>query len=222
MPLCDDAATVISGFSNVPPQVRGHVRDLRIRWALEEIGRDYRLDLIDAMAPRSGEYRQWQPFGQVPAFDDGEIRMFESGAILLYLGEQDPHLLPTAPQARWQAITWLFAAGNSVEPALAHLNGLDLFFAQEPWAEQARPGAVKQARRKLASLQKALGERTWLAGPFSIADVLMVTVLRLLDHTDILAEFPALAAYKARGEARPAFARALAEQLEAYVAPTGE
>lgn len=222
MPVCDNAATVISGFNNVPPQVRGQVRDLRIRWALEEIGRDYRLELFDAMAPRSPEYREWQPFGQVPAFDDGEIRMFESGAILLYLGEQDPRLLPIASATRWQAITWLFAAGNSVEPHLAEVNALDIFFSHEPWAAQARPGAVKLAQRKLSALQKALGEREWLAGPFTIADIVMVTVLRLLDHTPILNEFPALAAYKARGEARPAFTRALTEQLGAYSAPAGE
>lgn len=222
MPVCDNAATVISGFNNVPPPVRGVVRDLRIRWALEEIGRDYRMELFDAMAPRSEEYREWQPFAQVPAFDDGEIRMFESGAILLYLGEQDPRLLPIASAPRWQAITWLFAGMNSVEPHIMQVNAIDIFYVGEAWAEQARPGAVKQAERKLAVVEKALADRDWLAGPFSIADILMVTVLRCLDHTQMLERFPALTAYKARAEARPTFVRALTEQLDAYSAPAGE
>ncbi|WP_395394592.1 glutathione S-transferase family protein [Novosphingobium sp. BL-8A] len=222
MPVCDNAATVVSGFNNVPPPVRGVVRDLRIRWALEEIGRDYRMELFDAMTPRSDEYREWQPFAQVPAFDDGEIRMFESGAILLYLGEQDPRLLPIASATRWQAITWLFAGMNSVEPHVLQINAIDIFYVNEAWAAQARPGAVKLAEKKLAVVEKALADRDWLAGPFTIADILMVTVLRCLDHTDMLAAFPALAAYKARAEARPAFRRALTEQLEAYSAPAGE
>lgn len=222
MPVCDNAATVVSGFNNVPAPVRGVVRDLRIRWALEEIGRDYRMELFDAMTPRSAEYREWQPFAQVPAFDDGEIRMFESGAILLYLGEQDPRLLPIASATRWQAITWLFAGMNSVEPHVLQVNAIDIFHVGEAWAAEARPGAVKLTEKKLAVVEKALADRDWLAGPFTIADILMVTVLRCLDHTDLLDGFPALAAYKARAEARPAFRHALAEQLDAYSAPAGE
>ncbi|TCM21845.1 glutathione S-transferase [Novosphingobium sp. PhB165] len=222
MPVCDNAATVISGFNNVPPPVRGQVRDLRIRWALEEIGRDYRMELFDAMAPRTDQYREWQPFGQVPAFEDGETRMFESGAILLYLGEQDERLLPTDPATRWQAITWLFAAVNSVEPFVTQVTALDLFHAGEAWVAEARPGVVQLAERRLAVTQKALRDREWLAGPFSIADIVMVTVLRCIDHTAILEGFPVLAAYKARAEARPAFIQALTEQLDAYSAPAGE
>lgn len=219
MPQCDSASTVLTAYADVPAPVRGQVRDLRIRWALQEIDRDYRVDLLDVFKPRPDSYKAWQPFGQVPAFDDGQQQLFESGAILLYLGEQDARLLPVDPATRWQAITWLFAALNSVEPFVAQIAMLDLFQAGKPWAAEARPSAVKLLTARLVDLQTALGERDWLAGSFSIADILMVTVLRILDHTPILQDYPALAAYKARGENRPAFRRAHAEQLESYASP---
>lgn len=219
MPQCDSASTVLTAYADVPAPVRGQVRDLRIRWALQEIDRDYRVDLLDVFTPRPDSYKAWQPFGQVPAFDDGQQQLFESGAILLYLGEQDARLLPVDPAARWQAITWLFAALNSVEPFVAQIAMLDLFQAGKPWAVEARPSAVKLLTARLVDLQTALGKRDWLAGSFSIADILMVTVLRILDHTPILQDYPALAAYKARGESRPAFRRAHAEQLESYASP---
>lgn len=171
------------------------------------------------MKPKPDAYRQWQPYGQVPAFADGDLKLFESGAVLLYLGEQDERLLPREPAARWQAITWLIAALNSVEPGLMQIVTLDIFQARQPWAQEARPSAVEFARARLASTEAALGDREWFAGTFSIADIMMVTVLRNLDHTDILAEFPGLSANKARGEARPAFQRALADQLAGFHAP---
>lgn len=219
MPIEQTATTVVSGFDNVPGFAQGLVRDLRIRWALEEIGRPYRPQLMDAFAPRPDGYREWQPFGQVPAFDDGEIRLFESGAILLYLGEQDERLLPRDTAGRWQATSWLIAALSSVEPMLMQLVNLDVFQAGKPWTKEARPSAVELARARLKSTENALGDKDWLAGRFSIADIMMVTVLRNLNHTDILAEFPALSAYKARGEARPAFQQALADQLAGFAQP---
>ncbi|MGO4168540.1 glutathione S-transferase [Novosphingobium sp. PhB57] len=219
MPRSETASTVFTAYADVPPPVRGQVRDLRLRWAHEELGRDYRVEELDVYHPRPDAYREWQPFGQVPAFDDGTRKLFESGAILLYLGEQDERLLPAEPGARWLAITWLFAALNSVEPFVAQIGALDIFHAGKPWAAEARPSAVKLAQSRLAATQTALGDKDWIAGDFSIADILLVTVLRSLDHTAILAEFPALAAYKARGENRPAFRRALAEQLESYASP---
>jgi glutathione S-transferase len=219
MPRSETARPVFTAYADVPPPVRGQVRDLRLRWAHEELGRDYRVEELDVYHPRPDAYLEWQPFGQVPAFDDGEQRLFESGAILLYLGEQDARLLPQESKARWQAITWLFAALNSVEPFVAQIGALDFFHAGKPWAAQARPSALRLLEARLASTEAALGEKDWLAGSFSIADIVMVTVLRILDHTQVLDSYPKLAAYKARGESRPAFRHALAEQLESYASP---
>jgi glutathione S-transferase len=212
MPLDPNARTVVTGLNNAPDFTHGLVRDIRIRWALEEIGRPYRTRLFDAMAPRPADYRDWHPFNQVPALDDGEVRLFESGAILLYLGDQDERLLPRDAAGRWQATAWLIGALNSVEPTLMQIVSLDIFLADEPWAKAARPSAVEAARWRLAPVAEALGDREWLTGRFTVADIMMVTVLRSLGHTDLVGDYPKLAAYQARGEARPAFQRALADQ----------
>jgi len=207
------AHPVITGFANVPDFAKGKVRDLRIRWAMEEIGRPYRTELFDAMAERPTGYREWQPFGQVPAFDDAGLRIFESGAILLYLGEQDDRLLPSDKQDRWQAISWLIAALNSIEPVLMQIVSLDLFHAGKDWTVEARKAAVNLAEMRLTSLSNALGDRDWLTSRFSIADIAMVTVLRNIQHTDMLDAFPVIAAYRERGEARDAFIKAQAAQF---------
>ncbi len=212
MPLDPRAETVISALKNVPAFAHGNVRDIRIRWALEEIGRPYRVELFEGMTPRPDEYRRWQPFGQVPALKDGQVRLFESGAILLHLGEQDERLLPRESQARADVVAWCFAALNSVEPMIMRLATLDLFQSDKSWAKDARPSAVSMIEGRLHRVAEALGDQQWLAGGFSIADILMVTVLRNLDYTDILTGFPTLAAYKKRGEARPMFQQALADQ----------
>ena len=212
MPLDPTAETVISALRHVPAFAHGNVRDLRVRWALEEIGRPYRVELFDGMVPRPDDYRQWQPFGQVPAYADGAVRLFESGAILLHLGEQDERLLPREPQAKADATAWLIGALNSVEPMIMQIVMLDIFQAGKPWVKEARPSAVEFARSRLERVAEALGDEEWLAGGFSIADIMMVTVLRNLGHTDILGDFPALLAYKRRGEERPAFRQALADQ----------
>ncbi len=212
MPLDPTAQTVISALRHVPSFAHGNVRDIRIRWALEELGRPYRAELYDGMVPRPDDYRQWQPFGQVPAFKDGQVSLFESGAILLYLGEQDERLLPREPQAKADATAWLIGALNSVEPMIMQIVTLDIFQAGKSWAKEARPTAVDFARSRLKRVTEALGDNEWLAGPFTIADIMMVTVLRNLDRTDILDDFPVLKAYKQRGEDRPAFQQALADQ----------
>ncbi|HKT86653.1 MAG TPA: glutathione S-transferase family protein [Novosphingobium sp.] len=219
MPVDQTAKTVVTTFDNVPDFARGRVRDIRIRWALEEVGRPYRVQPLDVFAPRPEGYRDWQPFGQVPAFADADVRLFESGAILLYLGEQDERLLPRDPVGRWAATSWLIAALNSVEPMLMQIVNLDVFQAGQAWAKEARPSALELACARLKSTEDSLGEKDWLAGRFSVADIMMVTVLRNIDHTDILAQFPALSAYKARGEGRPAFQRALADQMAGYAEP---
>jgi glutathione S-transferase len=207
---------VLTAFSWVPDFARGLVRDLRIRWALEEIGRTYTTELLNARKPRPDSYLAWQPFDQVPAFRDGDLQIFETGAILLYLGEEDERLLPTEPQARWTATAWLFSALNSVEPFIARIASYDVFHKDEPWMPPAREAALGLCRQKLKRVSDALDGRHWLAGRFSIADIAMVTVLDALRHTSVVAEYPKLAAYKARGEERPAYRRALAAQLSDF------
>lgn len=212
MPLDPQAETVVAALKNVPGFAHGLVRDIRVRWALEEIDRPYRVELFEAMTPRPDAYRKWQPFGQVPAMADSQVRLFESGAILLYLGEQDERLLPRDPQARADAHSWLIAALNTIEPVIMELQMIDVFRAKEPWTKDARAGTVEFLRQRLRHTEEAIGPDGWLAGPFSIADIVMVGVLREIRHTDILADYPKLTAYKQRGEARPAFIQALADQ----------
>lgn len=220
MPIDPNAGTVVVALRDVPDFAHGLVRDLRVRWALEEIGRPYRTELYEGMTARPDDYRRaWQPFGQVPALDDGQVRLFESGAILLHLGEQDERLLPADPQARADALSWLIAALNTIEPVIMHLQSIDLFRAREGWTKEARPGTVDFLHRRLTHLDAAMADGGWMAGPFSIADIMMVTILREIRHTDILETYPKLVAYKDRGEARPAFRQALADQSADLGAP---
>lgn len=203
---------VLTAFDWVPEFARGLVRDLRIRWALEEMGAPYQTELLNARAPRPEAYLARQPFDQVPAFADGEVELWETGAILLYLGEQDDLLLPADGQPRWDAISWLFSALNSVEPFVTRITTYDLFHKDKPWMPEAREASLGLCRQKLGRVTAALAGKDWLAGRFSVADIAMITVLNNLRHTDLVAEHPALAAYKARGEDRPAYKRALAAQ----------
>jgi len=215
MALNENATIEITAFKLVPEFAQGVVRDLRVRWALEEAGLDYRARLLDQERP--AEYLLEQPFDQVPCFSDGKVRIFETGAIVQYLGEQSEVLLPRDPQGRYRAIQWTYAALNSVEPAVLNLLLIDIFYAGEEWAKLRRPGAADFANLKLKRVSDWLGDKEWLEGDrFTIGDLLMVTVLRFLRHTDLVAGFPNLAAYQKRGEARPAFQRALADQLAAY------
>ena len=208
---------VVTAFDWVPEFARGLVRDLRVRWALEEIGRSYDCELLSARAPRPEAYLARQPFDQVPAFRDGELDLFETGAILLYLGDKDERLLPADGQARWTAIGWLFSALNSVEPVTQRIVYYDIFLKDKPWAPDAREASLGLCKQKLKRVDDALAGQDWLAGSFSVADIAMVTVLNILRHTDLVAEYPALAAYKARGEARPAYQRALEAQYADFI-----
>src|SRR6187551_3476656 len=198
---------VVTAFEWVPEFARGLVRDLRVRWALEEIGRAYDSELLNARSPRPEAYLARQPFDQVPAFAEGDLQIFETGAILLYLGEQDERLLPAGGQPRWTAISWLFSALNSVEPVVQRITSYDLFHKDKPWMPDAREASLGLCRQKLKRVTDALDGRDWLAGSFSIADIAMATVLNNLRHTDLVAEYPALAAYKQRAEGRPAYKR---------------
>jgi glutathione S-transferase len=217
MSVNPNASIEITAFAWVPDFAQGVVRDLRARWALEEAGLDYRVRLLGQ--PRPAEYLQEQPFDQVPILREGELCIFESGAIAQYVGEKSETLLPRDPQGKYRAIQWTYAALNSVEPAILNLLLIDIFYAGEEWAKLRRPGAADFAKLKLKRVSDWLGDKTWLEGDrFTIGDLLMVTVLRFLRHTELVAEFPNLAAYQKRGEARPAFQRALTDQLAVFAA----
>ena len=215
MPLNPSADIEITGFRWVPEFAQGVVRDLRARWALEEAGLDYRVRLLDQQRP--AEYLKEQPFDQVPILRDGDLQIFETGAIVQYIGEKSEVLLPLDPQRKFRAIQWTYAALNSVEPAIINLLLIDLFFTGEQWAKMRRPGAEDFVKLKLKRLSDWLGDKTWLEGDrFTIGDLVMTTTLRFLRHTGLVAEVPNLAAYVKRAEDRPAFQRALADQLETY------
>jgi glutathione S-transferase len=218
MPVDPTASTEITAFRWVPDFAAGLVRDLRIRWALEEIGRPYKVRLLDALHPRPADYFLEQPFGQVPAYRDEEVHLFESGAILIHLGLGDERLLPDEANGRGRAIAWLVAALNSVEPAIFELSAIDLFNRGEAWTRERRPQVIDKIRERLRLLAGALGDRDWFEGRFTIGNLMMVSVLRNLRNTGLVAEQRRLAALVARGEARPAFEQALADQLAVFAA----
>jgi glutathione S-transferase len=205
----------------LPPFAVGLARDLRVRWALEEAGVPYRVRTVTPEEQNTSTYRREQPFGQIPVLRDGELSLFESGAILLYLGERHPALLPADPAARAEATAWMFAALNSVEPHVIALAQLLAFHADEAWARERRPALEAMALRRLGEVEAWLEgsgtPREYLAGGFGAADILMTTVLRPLDRSGLVDGFPHLAAYKARCTARPAFQRALADHVAQYV-----
>jgi glutathione S-transferase len=215
MPINPDADIEITAFRWVPAFAQGVVRDLRARWALEEAGLDYRVRLLGGQRPP--EYLKEQPFDQVPCLSDGRVSIFESGAILQYIGEKSEALLPRDLQGKYRAIQWTYAAVNSVEPALMNVVSVDVFYADQEWAKLRRPGAVDFARLKLKRVSDWLGDKQWLEGDrFTIGDLMMVTVLRLLRHTEIVADFPNLDSFVKRGTARPAFQRAHEDQLAVF------
>ena len=186
----------ISAFKWVPDFAQGQVRDLRARWALEEAGLPYRTRLLGQGDQDKPDYRALQPFGQVPILEEDGFALFESGAIVLYVGERSETLLPKDPQARARATQWLIAALNSIEPFVMDVARIDIFYADQEWAKLRRPGAVEFAQRRLAGLSKALGDKPYLDGDrFTAGDLMMTTVLRILKHTDIVTSDKRLAAY---------------------------
>jgi glutathione S-transferase len=201
----------ISAFRWVPPFAQGQVRDLRVRWALEEAGLPYRSRLLEPGEQDTPEYRALQPFGQVPVFEEDGRVLFESGAIVLHVGEHCEALLPRQPAARARAVQWLIAALNSIEPHIMNFAVLDAFYADETWAKLRREGAKAFAQHRLGSLAKALGDKPYLDGEtFTAGDLMMTTVLRIVPE---LIPDERLEAYVERCTARPAFQRALAAQL---------
>jgi glutathione S-transferase len=215
MPLNPNSEIEVTAFAWVPDFARGLVRDLRVRWALEEAGFDYRVRLVGRERP--AEYLKEQPFDQVPCFSDGNVRIFESGAIVQYIGEKSDALLPRDPQGKYRAIQWTYAALNSVEPGVQHRVLLDAFYADQEWAKLRKPSADEFARNKLKRVSDWLGDKQWLEGDrFTIGDLVMITVLRLADRGGLIEPGSSLAHYLSRGEARPAFQRALADHVAPF------
>lgn len=202
----------VSAFRWVPPFARGQVRDLRVRWALEEAGLPYRTRLLSQGDQDNADYRDLQPFGQVPVFEENGFVLFESGAIVLHIGERSETLLPKDPQLRARAQQWLIAALSSIEPFVMNVALIDLFYANEEWAKLRRPSALAFLEKRLAALAKKLGDKPYLDGDrFTAGDLMMATVLRIL--ADVTARHAPLAEFVGRCTARPAFKRALDAQL---------
>jgi glutathione S-transferase len=204
----------ISAFKWVPEFAYGQVRDLRARWALEEVGLPYQTRLLEQGDQDKPEYRALQPFGQVPVLEEDGLVLFESGAIVLHVGEGSAALLPKEAGARARATQWLIAALNSIEPLVMNVAIIDLFYAQEEWAKLRRPGAVEFVQKRLSALSKSLGDKAFLDGDrFTAGDLMMTTVLRILNYSDIVSSDRRLAAYVERCTGRPAFKRALDAQI---------
>jgi glutathione S-transferase len=202
------------GFSWVPPFAQGLVRDLRVRWALEEAGVPYESRWIHPDDRTSADYRRKHPFGVVPVIENQGKTVIESGAIVYAIAEQHEVLMPA--DRHTETLSWMFAALNTVEPPVWHLFVIDQLQSDQSWASQRRPSAVEEAKTRLAALSAWLEGREYLLGRFTAADILMVTVLRFLRHTDLVSTYPPLDAYLKRCEARPAFQAALRNQVEAY------
>lgn len=203
----------VTAFKTVPPFARGQVRDLRVRWAAEEAGLPYQTRLL---APGDGDspaYRAVQPWGQVPVMEDDDLQLFESGAIVWRIAQQSEALAPADETGRAKALQWVFAALNSVEPHVMNLAVLDNFYAHEAWAQARKPSQEAFTRMKLQSLARRLAGRDYLEDRFTVGDLMMTSVLRILNHTDVISADPVLGPYVARCEARPAFQRALAAHL---------
>jgi glutathione S-transferase len=209
----------VSAFRSAPAFAQGLIRDLRVRWALEEAGLPYQTMLIVRDDLPTKNYRALQPFGQVPAYEEDGFAMFESGAIVLHIAERSEALMPADAKARLRMTTWMFAALNTVEPHIQNLTAIDLFHINEDWAKQRRPAALQLAQSRLNALTDRLDGRDYLEDRFTAADLLMTTVLRIPRHCDLIAQYPVLDKYRLRCEARPAFKKALAAQMADFNEP---
>jgi glutathione S-transferase len=208
----------ITAFASSPDRGRGLARDMRVRWALEEVGQPYDVRLLSFTAMKEPAHLALHPFGQIPTLEDGDLALFESGAIVLYIAERYPGLLPEDADARARAITWMFAALSTVEPPIVDRDIVKYAERDKSWRDERMAMVNDRIRVRLNELSARLGKADWLDGAFSAADLLMVHVLQRLKGSGILEEFPNLAAYVARAEARPAFKRAFAAQLAVFTA----
>jgi glutathione S-transferase len=204
---------IITAFERSPDGGKGLARDTRVRWALEEVGQPYEVRLVSFRAMKEPAHRALHPFGQIPTYEEGDLVLFETGAIVFHIAEHHAGLLPKDTNARARAITWMFAALNSVEPPVLELANAKLLEGDKPWSKERLPLVEDRVRNRLDQLSARLGDADWLEGAFSAGDLMMVSVLLRLRSSGILDEFPDLAAYVARGEARPAYKRAFAAQL---------
>ncbi|WP_448095923.1 glutathione S-transferase family protein [Luteibacter yeojuensis] len=210
---------VITAFERSPDGGLGLARDTRVRWALEEVGQPYEVRLVPFGAMKEPAHLGLHPFGQIPTYEEGDLVLFESGAIIFHLADRHTGLLPDDANARARAITWMFAALNTVEPPILELVTARFVEGDKPWTPERMPLIASRIRERLGRLATRLGNADWLDGGFSAGDLTMVSVLLRLRPSGILAEFPSLAAYVARGEARPAYQRAFAAQLAINAAP---
>ena len=209
----------ITAFERSPDRGRGLSRDTRVRWALEEVGQPYEVRLVSFGALKEPAHRAIHPFGQIPTYEDGNgLALFETGAIVFHIAQTHEGLLPEDPQARARAVTWMFAALSTIEPPILELQTAKFAEGQKPWAAERMPLVLDRIRDRLRELSAHLGEADWLDGAFSAGDLMMVSVLLRLRPSGVLEEFPNLAAYVARGEARPAYQRAFAAQLAVFTA----
>jgi glutathione S-transferase len=206
----------ITAFERSPDRGRGLARDMRVRWALEEVGQAYEVRLVSFAAMKQPAHKALHPFGQIPTYEDGDLTLFESGAIILHIAERHAGMLPTDANARARAIAWMFAALNTVEPAVVNRSMAAIFEQDKPWYADRMPGLDEQVHARLGDLSSYLGDADWLDGAFSAADLLMVTVLRRLESSGLLQAYPNLLAYVARGVARPAYQRAFEAQLKVF------
>lgn len=208
----------ITAFETSPDRGKGLARDMRVRWALEEAGQPYDVRLVSFAAMKEPAHLALHPFGQIPTYEEGDLVLFESGAIVFRIAERHASLLPREANARARAITWMFSALNTVEPPILDLQTAKILEADKPWAAQRMPAVLDRIRVRLRQLSSRLGDAVWLDGAFSAGDLMMVAVLLRLRPSGLLDEVPTLAAYVARGEARPAYQRAFAAQLAVFAA----
>jgi glutathione S-transferase len=213
----------ITAFEHSPDRGKGLARDMRVRWALEEVGQPYEVRLVSFSEMKQPAHRALHPFGQIPTYEEGELALFESGAIVLHIAERHAGLLPDDANARARAITWMFAALNTVEPPILDLVTTKLLEGDKAWYAQRLPLVEDRIRDRLGELSGRLGDADWLDGAFSAGDLMMVAVLLRLRRSGILDEYSNLSAYVARGEARPAYKRAFDAQLAVFTGklPTG-
>ena len=213
----------ITAFERSPDGGKGLARDTRVRWALEEVGQPYQVRLVSFRALKQPTHLALHPFGQIPTYEEGDLALFETGAIVFHIAERRAGLLPDDANARARAITWMFAAVNSVEPPILELGTARLLEGDKPWSKERLPLVEERVRNRLKQLSARLGNADWLDGAFSAGDLMMVSVLLRLKSSRILDEYPNLAAYVAGGESRPAYMRAFDAQLAVYTGkpPTG-
>jgi len=206
----------ITAFEASPDRGQGLARDMRVRWALEEVGQEYDVRLVSFPGLKEPAHRALNPFGQIPTYEAGELALFETGSILFYIAERHPGLLPDDDHARARAITWMFASVSTVEPPIIERQNAVLLERDKPWTEERLVAIDGRIRQRLGELTNHLGEADWLDGAFSVADIMMVHVLLRLAPSGILEEYPSLMAYLERAKARPAYQRAFAAQLAVF------